>query len=450
VSEAAILTWVDAHADEYLGWVQEVCRAPTVPAESTGAVAGSRAIAAVAERAGGVSMTVGEGAAPYLWLDLGGTGPRCVHFYNHYDVQPADPAEWSSPPFEPALRDGRLYGRGVADAKGNLVARLAAVHALRGVVGDLPLRVRMLADGEEEIGSPSILDVVDRHAATFRQGDFWLWEWSSKDEAGRNELYFGVKGSLYVELSVSPRAAEAHSMFGGVLANPAWRLIDALRLLVAPDGTVGIPGFYEAIVDDDWATELARSVPFDEVATREALGAAGWRDGLSGAALREELYLRPTANLAGFASGYAGPGQKTVVPAQATAKLDFRLVSGQDPHVLFAALRDTLADAGYGDVEVRSLGPTLPSRRRPDQRAVDLFVAAGERLGIETFLSPNALGTSPVHALCDRLGMSMLSGECIARPSSRIHAADEHIVVADFVSAVKQVALFLLSWSRVP
>ncbi len=224
--------YVDAHADEFIGHLIALCRVPSVAAEGGAPIESAAAMAlALCAQAGVAAELTPTGGAPVV-LGHAGAGPRGLLIYNHYDVQPPDPLDqWLSPPFEPTIRDGVLYTRGVADNKGNLVARLCAAAAYREVFGALPLRLVFVLEGEEEVGSPHLASFAADHADLLRTLDGCIWEAGYKDEAGRPVATLGLKGILAVELHVRTANSDAHSGSGGLYSNAAWRLVDALSTL---------------------------------------------------------------------------------------------------------------------------------------------------------------------------------------------------------------------------
>ncbi|HEV1998422.1 MAG TPA: M20/M25/M40 family metallo-hydrolase, partial [Candidatus Dormibacteraeota bacterium] len=385
-----------------------------------------------------------------LWIDFGGTGAHTVNVYNHYDVQPAEPLElWDAEPFDVTERNGKLIGRGVADDKGCLVARICAVEAYRRVRGELPLKVRMAAEGEEEVGSPHLDEFVDQFESTLREADAVIWEGSEKNLAGQVEVELGGKGLLYVEFRARGSARDEHSMWGGLVPNPAWRLVRMLAELVHPDGQVQIPGFYDSVRKiEDKTLDLLSNFPFDAAGERRERSLDAWQRGISDGDAGRELRLGSTANIAGFNSGYGGHGAKTVTPALATVKMDFRLVPDQDPMEIAAGLKTWMRDRGYDDVELEVVSSQRPSRGRADHPIVEAVLTAGAGLGIDCRVAPNSPGTGPIYPMCDRLGLTMVSGEAVARSTSLFHSPNEHIYMEDFIEGMKHFVATLDAYAR--
>ena len=307
----------------------------------------------------------------------------------------------------------------------------------------------MAAEGEEEIGSPHLGEFVGRWEARLREADVCVWEGSEKNLGGLVDINLGGKGLLYVEFKAQGPGHDSHSMYGGVLPNPAWALVRMLGRLVDPDGRVQIPGFYDDVVPpDDAVLDLVDRFPFDEPAEMRSHGIARWARNLSGRELVRELYLAPTANIAGFHSGYGGEGAKTVLPAAALLKMDFRLVPDQDPAKIGAALGAWLDANGFGDIEMTVISQQPPSRGRADHPALRALIEAGESVGLGCIVTPNSPGTGPIYDMCDRLGISMVTGEAVGRTDSLIHSPNEHIRLDDYIQGIKHFAAFMDIYSR--
>ncbi|MHB8571336.1 MAG: M20/M25/M40 family metallo-hydrolase [Candidatus Dormibacteria bacterium] len=441
---------IDQNREDYLERLRTLCRQPGIAAQGTGMAETLECATRLCRQVGATTEHLDCGGQPVLWADFGGSGSRTIALYNHYDVQPPEPLElWQSGPFDADVREGRLYARGASDDKGYLVARLCAIDAYRTVRGELPVRVRMVAEGEEEIGSPHLDEFVRRYGDRLRECDAVVWEGSHKDLAGRAEIYLGMKGMIYVEFTAHGPGRDTHSMWGGVLPNPAWKLARLLNLLVDPSGRITIPGFYDDIRDPGPANEaLLAALDFDEEKVRAEYGIDGFARGLTGMALKRELFLAPTANIAGFHSGYGGPGSKTILPAQATLKMDFRLVPAQDPERILTSLREHLDANGFSDVSFVVHGRGQGSRTNADDPAVGALLESAAMVGLETVVVPNSPGTGPMYLLCEQLGLPAVSGECVGRETSLIHSPNEHIHLDDYYQAIKHFAAFMDVYSR--
>jgi acetylornithine deacetylase/succinyl-diaminopimelate desuccinylase-like protein len=290
-----------------------------------------------------VIETAGHPVVCADWLHAGPDRPT-VLIYGHFDVQPPEPyAAWTTPPFQPDQRDGRIYGRGSSDDKGGMMTPIIAVEALLATTGKLPVNVRFFFEGEEEIGSPSIPDCVRAHAADLAadmifSSDGLQW---SPDQP---QVVEALKGMLKAELVVrGPRADQHSGLHGGGIANPAMALAQILASMKSVDGLVTVAGFYDDVIPltPQIRADIAR-IPYDEMAYLAETGAPETA-GEPGYSTRERLWARPTLDINGLTSGWQGAGSKTVLPAEARAKITCRLVAAQTPEGVAKALADHVA-----------------------------------------------------------------------------------------------------------
>lgn len=275
------------------------------------------------------------------------SGAPTVLIYGHYDVQPPEPLdEWTSGPFEPTVRDGNVYARGSADDKGQLYMHVKALEASLANGGRLPVNVVVLAEGEEEIGSPSLVPFVEQHRARLAADVFVISD-SNMFAKGLPSLLFSLRGLAYFELNARAAATDMHSgSYGGAVPNPATALARVIAGFHDADGRVAIDGFYDDVVEWDAGTRARiRALPFDEEAFRKSVGATELAAGEKGWTVLERLWIRPTCEVNGLLAGYTGEGAKTVLPARAMAKVSFRLVPDQTPERVEALLRAHLSKA---------------------------------------------------------------------------------------------------------
>jgi acetylornithine deacetylase/succinyl-diaminopimelate desuccinylase-like protein len=436
--------FLEAHLDTYIAETGELCAQPSVSAKGEGMAACADVVAALLERHGFEVQQFATPGNPIVVGRAAGQSPRTLLCYNHYDVQPAEPFElWTTPPFEPVVRDGALYARGAKDDKGEFVARLAAVDAVRAAHGGtLPCGVTFVVEGEEEIGSPHVAQFVREHLDLLRcEGS--IWEEGGIDAEGRSVVSLGKRGILYVELAVEVMLRDAHSGGASVLPNAAWRLLWALNSLKGPDERIRIPGFYDQALPPTAVDEaLLAQLPSDEEEMRRDYGVTTFVRGATGAAFKRAVF-EPTCNIAGITTGYQGAGMKTVIPAQATAKVDFRLVPDQDPDDILAKLRAHLDHEGFPDVTVRRLGAMWPAKSPGDDPLVTLTARTGEEVyGLPTMLTPLTGGSSPVYAFAGPLGIPVVTAG-VGYPDSRTHAPDEHVRLDHFLLAARHIARIL-------
>ena len=436
--------YLEQHGDRFTSELRELC---AIPSEATDAGALDAAARWCGQRlvsAGAESRELRVDGAPALVVGEVGAGKRTLICVQHYDVQPAVPLDlWRSPPYDPAVRDGAVFARGVDDNKGHLLLRIQAVEAYRAIHGDLPLHVRFLIEGEEESGSTNLARLLALDA-TLTDGDGALKEGGAIDAAGRPQLLLGGKGIFYVELRVRSMARDAHSGAATHLPNAAWRLVTALDTLVDRGGRILIDGFYDDVRPP---TEAERahlaSLPFEADVIKRLYGIDAFAWGRSDVEARLASVYEPTCNICGIWSGFTGTGTKTVIPAEATAKVDFRLVADQDPARIAKVLRAHLDSHGFRDIEAVSKEGTRPYRGRLDDPVVRAAKAAAEAaFGTEAFIVPTSGGTSPMWQVCGKRSLANVTLG-MGHPGSGAHAPNENILLANYWKALRAtVALF--------
>jgi acetylornithine deacetylase/succinyl-diaminopimelate desuccinylase-like protein len=440
--------------DEAVRLTEQLCRLPSVSAERSGLQeTASEVEGLLAESGFSARQLLVDGAAPAVYGDLPGRSPYTLLLYNHYDVQPADPLElWESPPFSPTIRDGRLFARGASDNKGQIATRLAVIRALRDEQGELPIGIRWVIEGEEEMGSTNFAEIARQHAQLLR-ADAAFWEGSATDTGGRPEIAIGFKGVLAFRLDVETMSGDAHSGSAGVLPSASVRLVDAINAIRATDGTISVPGFSDAAQPPTDQTRAALDDFGDtlEAELRDAYGVKRFADGLTGEPFRRRLAFEPSFNIAGISTGYRGPGMKTVTPSKASAWFDFRLVPEQRCDDVLAALRTRLEDAGFGDVELTVLARGEPIMTAIDSPLVSQVAAITERVeGIAPLINPMVPGSLPLlTALRDHVGVPGLSapdnpiyGGC------NVHAPNEHIRIDDIARTIRYTRALFESLGR--
>ena len=384
---------------------------------------------------------------PLVYADwLRAAGKPTVLVYGHYDVQPPDPLdEWLSPPFEPTVRNGNIYARGAVDDKGQVWAQVKALESLLAG-GSLPLNVRVLFEGEEEVGGEGIARFVASKPAELA-ADFALVSDTEMFAPGLPTLCVGLRGMIYTELEVRGARSDLHSgMYGGAAPNPFIALAQILARLKDEDGHILIPGFYDDIIPPS-PEELAawRSLPFDEeqyriaeVGSRELVGEAGY-------SVLERTWARPTVDVHGMPGGFTGAGAKTVIPAKAVAKVSMRLVPGMTPAKAFQLYKgyvERIVPPGV-DVEVRLIhsgDPCLIPVDNPYIKAATL--ALGEVWGKDTVFIRSG-GSIPIVGDFDRfLGLpSVMMG--FGLPDDNIHAPNEKFKLKNYELGIESVIRFL-------
>ncbi len=430
------------HLDDYIAETSELCAQPSVSATREGVLACAGLVEIMFERRQFAVNKIPTDGNPIIVARLGGASPRTLLFYNHYDVQPPEPLElWTTPPFQPTVRDGALYARGAIDDKGELIARLAAVDAVRALHGGpLPCGITFVVEGEEEIGSPHIAQFVRDHKELLACHGA-IWEQGYVDAGGRPINTLGVRGILAVQLTVRTMSLDAHSGGAHMLPSAAWRLVRVLDSLKGPDERIRIPGFYDSALPPSALDEqLFEAMPDPEAELRAEYGVREFVGGLRGKDL-ERAVFSPTCNIQGITTGYQGGGMKTVIPHEATVKIDFRLVPEQDPDDIFAKLRAHLDAQGFADVELTRLGAMWPVRVSADDPLVKLCIRTGEEVyGKPALVEPLVGGSSPVYAFAKPLGGIPVIRPGVGHYAGRTHAPDEHMLIENFANAARHIA----------
>lgn len=438
---------IDENFQKYIRILEEFVEIPSVSAWGEGLEAASYVKELLEERGFKVQVK-SYGGNPIVYGVLEG-GSKSLTIYNHYDVQPPDPVElWESDPFKLVLKNGKVYGRGVADNKGNIVARIAAVECLQEVFKELDLTLKYVIEGEEEIGSPTLLKFIEEFRGELHSNG-GIWETSYIGKSGRLKIPLGFKGMLYLEIRVKRLSRDVHSGMATILPNPAWDIVRILSSLRSEKGEVKIPGFYEGLKDLGYdVEELLKDYPFEEEDLKKELGIREFIGGVSGLEALKKLHLQPSLNISGLYAGYTGKGSKTIVPALAGVKIDVRTVPGQDPERLLRSFREYLEELGYKDVEVIVHGSYPSGYTKPSEEIVRESVAAAEEVyGLKPVLIPLSPGSGPIYLFTDVLNTPM-TGAGVGYWNSKVHSPNENIRIADFKNSIKHVALTILRFSK--
>lgn len=434
-------TYIEHNCDRFLGELITFCRQPSISTTGHGMRPMADMIVSRLARLGANPLLINvDDSYPYVFAEIG-EGSRTLLIYNHYDVQPASREDgWSYDPFEPHICDGRLFARGVADNKANLLFRIQAVEAYQAVYGQLPLRVRFLIEGEEEIGSPHLPYFVQQHTDLVR-ADGCIWEGGRKGEQGRPELQLGLRGLLYVELSLQAPTREVHSSWANVVENPAHSLLQ--RLSQAVDSLTDVEGrpiFGDLLTELPSPSredlEMLAAIPFDPV-TIQGKHEVTLRPGLTGSETVRRLLFEPSCNICGLYVGYTGPGLKTVIPNKAVAKVDFRLPPGLTPDHVESRLREHLRTYGYGDIQVKRLGALHPAQTSP-KAAIARIVrdAVYHVYDVEPVIYPLMPASGPMYDLCQAQGTPAITFGA-GHAGDNVHGVNENIYLSDYFQAIR-------------
>lgn len=448
--------YIDGEMGRYQEELIEFLRIPSVSARSEHAGDIQKAAAWVAEkmRDAGLSAflmdTPGHPVVLGEWKKAGPDAPTLL-IYGHYDVQPPEPLiEWESPAFEPTVRDGNLFARGASDDKGQLFLHIKALEAQLKGAGSLPVNVVMVAEGEEEIGSPNLVPFVESHRERLACDAVVISD-SSMFAQGLPSLLFSLRGLAYFEIHVQGPAGDLHSgTYGGAVVNPGNVLASIVDSLKNEDGSVAIPGFYDDVMEwDEKTRDAIRDLPFDLAGFMEEVGAPGL-SGEAGFSLLERLWIRPTCDVNGLLCGYTGEGAKTVLPARAMAKVSFRLVPNQTPARVAELLKDHLAQITPREVEVRveELHGGRPWKAELEGRFFEAAQAALKKaFGTAPVLTGEGGSIPIVVDFQEILGAPVLLMG-FAPPGANMHAPNEWIPLENFEKGIRAVAQFYAELGR--
>jgi acetylornithine deacetylase/succinyl-diaminopimelate desuccinylase-like protein len=436
---------ITARHDEAVKRLQDWIALPSIAAESLNSAPGAERMAQLARDAGFQKVTiVPTDGKPGVFATLDAGARKTVGLYFMYDVKQFDPAEWTSPPLEARLVDkpgfGKvIVGRGAVNQKGPESAFLAALHAIRGAKRKLPVNLVLVAEGEEEIGSPHIGQIVHRPEveAALRPCVGIFMPAASQDPDGIVTVSLGAKGVVELELVSSGEtwgrgpSKDIHSSLKAMVDSPAWHLIKALDTLVSPDGnTITIDGYPKPrpLSSDERAMIAEASRRRSEEQSKKQLSVKRWIDDLPWVEANQRLESQPTVNIEGLVGGYTGPGGKTILPHRAVAKIDMRLVPDMRKDDAVAALKAHLAKHGFGDLEVNVTGGYDPTSTAASTRLIQAQVAVLKRAGIDPVLWPRNAGSYPGYVFTGE-PLKLASGHFGLGHGSGAHAPDEYYVI---------------------
>ena len=446
------LSHVDKNIHSLVRDLQTLIRQPSVSAKNQGLEECAKLVSRMLKNSGVSSeiLRLKNGVAPIVFGEVKSkkNPNKTLLFYNHYDVQPVEPLElWDDDPFSGKIRGNKIFGRGSADDKGELVTRIKAVESFLKTTGDVPCNVKFVIEGEEEIGSTNIESYLKKFRQKF-QCDGVIWEFGYVDSKNRPIIGLGMKGLLYVELSVRESIRDAHSSLAVIIKNPAWRLVRALNTLQDSSGKILIKDWYrEVAAFDKNDLELLDVEPFDERSFKKEYGIKDFVNGKRGLDVKKALAGSPTCNIAGIVSGYTMEGAKTVLPSSAMVKIDFRLVPNMDPKKQFARLQKHLRSHGFSDIKVKMYHGEAASRTNPS----DPFVAQIKEAARESFgsfiVNVSNAGTGPMHSFARLLG-----SPCVSIGStymfSRIHSPNEFARIDLLRKTTKCMCLIMDKFSK--
>ncbi|OUQ87765.1 acetylornithine deacetylase [Brevibacillus brevis] len=455
MNKEQVISIVQENLPNAIEKLKQYLRFPTVSAQHKAIPETVEYVVKMIHEVGGetkVLDSLGGNPVVYAFFAAGSEGDasKTILFYDHYDVQPPEPFhEWNTEPFDPTIIDGKLYARGAADNKGDLVARLTAIQILQQQAGGLPCNIKFLIEGEEEIGSPNLEPYLRAYKELF-QADACIWEFGGKDENERISMVAGIKGMAYLELTCVGAEIDMHSSVGAYVDNAAWRLVQALATMKNQQNEILVEGFFDGI-EEPTADEkkVVSELPFSEEATvalyglkRPLITTANHVDP------REAMVFHPTMTICGLDSGYTGEGAKTVLPKSAKAKLDCRLVPGQDPQHIMNCIEHHLEKHGFTDITVTMINGQKAYRSDFHHPFVTHVLDTARVIyDHEPVLSPNAAGTGPMYIFGEQLKLPVVSTG-VGWVGCKVHAPNESIRLKDFEEGIAHMVVMLSGFAK--
>ena len=446
------LLFVDKHRNELLNDLQTLIKQPSISAKNEGIEECSILVSKMLKKAGVSSeiLRLNKNAAPLVFGEVKSKSnpSKTLLFYNHYDVQPVEPIEeWEYPPFSGKIIGNKIFGRGASDDKGELITRIKAVESYLQEYNDVPCNIKFCIEGEEENGSENIEKYLKKFKKKF-SCDGVIWEFGYIDTKNRPIVGLGMKGLLYVELSVKESIRDAHSSFATIIKNPAWRLIDALKTLRDSNGKILIDGWSDDIIPlSQNDLKIIRKEPFDANDFKKEYGIKKFVGDKNAFEAKKALVAGPTCNIAGIESGYTGDGAKTVLPSSAKVKIDFRLVPNMDPKKQIKLLKLHLKRTGFDDVSIKILNAEAAARTSTDEKIVDVVCDSAKKIFGDYILNISNAGTGPMHAFVD-----VLHAPCVSIGSSfifcRMHSPNEFAKIDLLNKTTKCLCMLIENFSR--
>ena len=442
----AVYRYIDQHAQDLIQDLAELVKQPSVSAKREGMQECAEKVESMLQETGfSTRLLPEEDGNPVVYGELKSKhSKKTLLFYDHYDVQPPEPLEeWKFDAFSGKVHEGRIYGRGTSDNKGNIVSRIKATEAFLKTIGGIPVNVKFVVEGEEEIGSPHLKPIMKQYNELF-SNDATIWEFGGTNYEGRPEIYLGLKGVLSVELRAKGAIRDAHSANAPLIPNPAWRLIWALNTMKNDEDQILVEGFYDNVQQPSKEElQLLKEMPLEEKKLKKAYGLKEFLRGRTGYEAKKELLFSPTCTINGFLTGYTGPRSKTVLPKEAMVKLDFRLVPNQKPDEIFEKLVSHLKGRGFSDIETVQYGSTEPTKTPVTDPFVAIVAKAAEKIYEKrAVVYPTSAGSGPMHLFRNLLGCPVVSAGC-SHADAKVHAPNENLTIDGFIKGTKFMATIM-------
>ena len=447
-----VLKHVDVNMDNLISDLQTLIRQPSVSAKNEGIEKCAKLVQKLLKKSGIPSeiLRLKKGVAPIVFGEIKSkqNPTKTLMFYNHYDVQPAEPFDlWDYPPFSGIRKGNKIFGRGSTDDKGELITRIKAVEACLKATNDVPCNIKFVIEGEEETGSAHIEEYLKKYHKKF-SSDGVIWEFGYVDAKNRPIIGLGMKGLLFVELSVQESNQDVHSSLAVLIKNPAWRLIDAVNTLRDSSGKILINDWYKEVTPfSKKDLELIQKEPFDENIFKKEFGIKSFVGNKKGIDAKKALVGGATCNIAGFVSGYTGNGAKTVLPGNALIKIDFRLIPKMDPKKQTMRLKKHLKSKGFGDIKIKVFHGEAAARTNSSDPFVNQVKDAADKSFGKSILNVSNAGTGPMYPFID-----ILKAPCISIGStymfSKIHSPNEFARVDLLKKTTKCICLIMQNFGK--
>jgi len=452
VTEMNSLQHVDSNMDSLITDLQTLIRQPSISAKNEGIEDCANLVQKILKKSGinAEILRLKKDVAPIVYGEIKSkqNTAKTLMFYNHYDVQPAEPFDlWNNPPFSGTRKGNKIFGRGATDDKGELITRIKAVEACLKTTDDVPCNIKFVIEGEEETGSAHIEEYLKKYRKRF-SCDGVIWEFGYIDSKNRPIIGLGMKGLLFVELSIAESIRDAHSSLAVLIKNPAWRLIEAVKTLRDSNGKILIKDWYEDVTPlSKKDLKLIADEPFDENSFKQEFGIKSFLGNKKGLDAKKALVCGATCNIAGLVSGYTGDGAKTVLPSSALVKIDFRLVPKMDPKKQVMRLKNHLKSKGFSDVKIKIFHGEAAARTDSTNPFVSQVKDAADKSFGTSILNVSNAGTGPMYPFVE-----ILNAPCISVGStymfSRIHSPNEFARVDLLKKTTKCICLIMQNFGK--
>ncbi len=419
----AVYEYIDANLDVHLAHLQRWMQQPSISAQNVGIREMAELVRDDLKALGFHESEIVETKGhPGVWGYYDAGADTTLMVYMMYDVQPVEPEDWRSPPFEAKVVETEqgeaIMARGATNQKGPQRAFLNALASILAVEGNLPVNIMITAEGEEELGSPNYPQIVDRYESRLRKADGVIFPMSGQNIAGQTSLMMGVKGIIYWELEArggawgGPTRAEIHGSYKAITDSPVLRLLKAIDTLVSEDGnTILVPGYYDDVrppTEEEQSLIAGYILKQNEVILKYLMGVPRWVDDIQGVDVLPELIYTPTMNIDGIWAGYTGEGVKTILPHVATAKMDSRLPLGMDSDKQLGLIRKHLDDNGFEDIKMTVKSSYPASQTSVHSDLVQAVISVYKKYGSDPTVNPRIAGSAPFYQFTERLNLPMI------------------------------------------